>query len=125
MSYKSQFEKNVAKAFKVNGIKFEYEPEVVHFIQPEKKRKYIPDFKVRTKKAGVFLVETKGKLTAEDRKKLVWVKEQNPKLKLILVFMNSRNKLRKGSPTSYGEWATKNGFEWYDFDNGIPNAWKS
>ena len=121
-SYKSQFEKNFAKSLRDSGIKFEYEPLVVSFIQPEKQRKYIPDFRVRTKE-GVRVVETKGKLTIEDRKKLVWVAEQNPKLKLIIVFMNSKNKLRKNSPTTYGQWATKNGFEWYDFNDGLPQAW--
>ena len=121
-SYKSQFEKNFAKSLRDSGIKFEYEPLVVSFIQPEKQRKYIPDFRVRTKE-GVRVVETKGKLTIEDRKKLVWVAEQNPKLKLIIMFMNSKNKLRKNSPTTYGQWATKNGFEWYDFNDGLPQAW--
>ena len=121
-SYKSQFEKNFAKSLRDSGIKFEYEPLVVDFTQPEKKRKYIPDFRIRTKE-GVRIVETKGKLTIEDRKKLVWVAEQNPKLKLIIVFMNSKNKLRKNSPTTYGQWATKNGFEWYDFNDGLPQAW--
>jgi hypothetical protein len=124
MSYKSKFEKNFAKVLKENGITFKYEPMVVAFTQPEKKRKYLPDFELKTKKAGVFLVETKGKLTHEDRQKLVWVKEQNPKMKLILVFMNSNNKLRKNSPTTYGQWATKNGFEWYDFRQGLPEEWK-
>lgn len=121
-SYKSKFEQNFAKSLKDKGIKFEYEPLVVDFTQPEKKRKYIPDFRVRTKE-GVFIVETKGKLTIEDRKKLVWVTEQNPKLKLIIVFMNAKNKLRKNSPTTYGEWATKNGFEWYDYNDGLPKTW--
>ena len=121
-SYKSQFEKNFAKSLRDSGIKFEYEPLVVSFLQPEKQRKYIPDFRIRTKE-GVRVVETKGKLTIEDRKKLVWVAEQNPKLKLIIMFMNSKNKLRKNSPTTYGQWATKNGFEWYDFNDGLPQAW--
>jgi predicted nuclease of restriction endonuclease-like RecB superfamily len=122
-SFKSQFEKNFAKSLRDSGIKFEYEPMVVSFLQPEKQRKYIPDFKIRTKE-GVFIVETKGKLTIEDRKKLVWVAEQHPKLNLIIVFMNSKNKLRKNSPTTYGQWATKNGFTWYDFRDGLPNEWK-
>lgn len=123
-SYKSKFEQNFAKLLRDQGVKYEYEPLVVSFLQPEKQRKYIPDFKLWTKTAGVFLVETKGKLTIEDRKKLVWVAQQNPKLKLIIVFMNSNNKLRKNSPTTYGEWATKNGFEWYDFKDGLPEKWK-
>lgn len=121
--YKSKFEKDVAKAFKVGGIKFEYEPEIIKFLQPEKNRKYTPDFKVRTK-AGTFLIETKGKLTAQDRFKMVWVRDQNPDKKLVLLFMNSNVKLRKGSKTTYGDWARKNNFEFHDFRFGLPDCWK-
>lgn len=123
MAYKSKFELDFAKELKKNGIKFEYEPEVVEFLQPEKKRKYTPDFKIRTKTGVTCFIETKGKLTAEDRKKLVLVKEQHPKKKFILVFMNSANKLRKNSKTTYSDWAKKAGFEWYDFRFGLPKGW--
>lgn len=124
MAYKSGFEKAVAKSFKQNGISYEYETEVVHFVQPEKKRKYTPDFKIRTKKAGVLFVETKGKFTKEDRDKLIWVRDQNPKLRLVLLFMNSSNKLRKNSKTTYADWCKKNEFEYYDFREGLPETWK-
>ena len=32
-----------------------------------------------------------------------------------MLFMNANNKIRKGSPTTYGEWATKKGFIWADY----------
>ena|SRR3990167_580280 len=124
MTYKSQFEKNVAKEFKAHGIRFEYEPEVVRFLQPEKERKYTPDFKIRTKTGITCLVETKGRLTSEDRKKMVWVKEQHPKKKIILIFMNAANTLTKRSKTTYADWARKNGFEYVDFRFGLPKEWK-
>ena len=123
MAYKSGLEKAVAKAFKNKGIKFEYEAEVVHFIQPEKKRKYTPDFRVQTKDGTVLFVETKGRLTRQDRQKMIWVKEQNPKLHIVLLFQNSSIPIQKGSPTSYGDWADKNGFEFYDFRKGLPAQW--
>lgn len=122
MSYKSKFEQDVARAFKQAGIKFEYEPLVVGFTQPAKERKYTPDFRAKTRK-GVLLVETKGRLTRQDRQKLIWVRESNPKLKVILLFMNSSVPIQKGSPTSYGDWAKKNGFEYYDFRFGLPKEW--
>lgn len=124
MTYRSKFEANVAKEFKNNGIKFVYEPEVVHFLQPEKARKYTPDFRVTTKGSrSSFLIETKGRLTAEDRKKLVWVRDQNPKIKLVLLFMDSRKTLTKVSKTTYGDWSRKNGFEFHDFRFGLPKEW--
>lgn len=124
MTYKSKFEKTVAKTFQKQGIKFEYEAEVVPFVQPAKKRKYVPDWKITTSKGDVLFVETKGKFTLEDRQKLVWVKEQHPDKRIILLFMNASNKLRKNSKTTYGEWCDKNGFEFYDVRQGIPASWK-
>ena len=123
MTYKSKYEVNVAKAFKQAGISFEYEPEILKFTQPLKERKYTPDFKIKTKTGVNCLVETKGRLTSEDRKKLLWVKEQHPKKKIVLLFMNSSVTLTKVSKTTYSDWAKKNGFEWYDFRFGLPKGW--
>ena len=120
---RSKFEENVAKAFKQKKIKFEYEPEVVRFVQPAKPRKYTPDWRITTKAGDVLLVETKGKLTVADRQKFVWLKEQHPTMNLVLLFMNASVKLRKNSPTSYGEWATKKGFKWIDWKKGFPKEW--
>lgn len=124
MGFKSGFEASFAKALKANGIKFEYEPMVVSFVQPEKKRKYTPDFKIRTKSKGVLVVETKGRLTRADRQKMLMIRESNPKLNVILLFQNSSIPIQKGSKTTYGDWAKDNGFEFYDFRNGIPKEWK-
>lgn len=122
-TYKSKFEKTVAASLKKAKLAFEYEPTVVRFVQPAKERKYTPDWRVKTKSGDLLFVETKGKLTVEDRQKLVWVKEQHPELNLVLLFMNASVKLRKNSPTSYGDWATKNGFKWFDWKKGLPQEW--
>lgn len=124
LAYKSKYEIQVAKTLRKFGISFKYEPEVVEFLQPEKRRKYTPDFKIEVKGEGPIYIETKGKLTAQDRFKMQWVKEQNPAKKFVLLFMNADVKLRKGSKTTYGDWATKAGFEWYDFRRGLPTKWK-
>ena len=121
--FKSLFELKFSKALTKRGIPFKYEPETLAFLQPEKKRKYTPDFLITTKD-GNFLVETKGKLTAEDRKKMVWVKEQHPNKKIVIVFMNAGNRLTKVSKTTYGDWADKQGYEWVDFRNGLPKNWR-
>ena len=65
--YRSMFEKEVAEKL---GEDVEYEPDRISFTQPEKKRTYIPDFKLRDK----VYVECKGLLSAEDQAKMVWVK---------------------------------------------------
>ena len=75
---------------------------------PERQRRYLPDFI-----DGSLVLEYKGRLDKDDRDKLLFVRETNPGIKIVLIFQRPTNKIRKGSPTSYGEWATKNGFEWY------------
>jgi len=116
MAYKSNFERKVAKLL---GKRVKYEAETIEFLQPEKKRKYLPDFKV---KENVF-IETKGKLDIETRKKHEWIKQQRPEITIYMLFMNAFNKIRKGSPTTYADWAEKVGIEWADFGMGIPKHW--
>jgi hypothetical protein len=114
--YKSKFEERVRGMLPAS---VEYEPDKLKFKQPEATRTYIPDWKV---KDGVY-IETKGKLTPEDRKKMIWVKEQYPDYTFYIFFQNGRVKIRKGSKTSYGDWATKAGFEWSDLRDGLPESW--
>ena len=113
-NYRSKFEQTVGEFLGANA---EHEPEKIHFIQPSKNRLYIPDFKT---KAGVF-IEAKGKWTVEDRLKHLWLREQHPEKRIVLVFMNSNVRLSKKSKTTYGEWATKNKIEWYNWKEGIPS----
>lgn len=112
--YKSKLEIQVAEYL---GDNAEYETEYLEFTQPAKDRKYCPDFKT---KAGVY-IECKGKWTVEDRLKHVWLKEQHPDKRIILLFQNPDVKINKRSKTTYANWATKNGIEWLDWrDRDIP-----
>ena len=104
--YKSKFEQEVANYY---GSKVKYEPDKISFEQPSIKRSYLPDFKI---KENVY-IEAKGKLTSEDRKKHIWVKEQHPEIMIIFLFMNSKNKLNKASKTTYAAWAESHGFPWF------------
>lgn len=113
--YKSKFEKTVGDLL---GTRASYEPDKLRFTQPSKQRVYIPDFKI----AEFTYIECKGKWTAEDRAKHVWVHEQHPEKRIILLFQNSKVRLSKRSKTTYGEWATKNGLEWYDWKEGLPES---
>lgn len=119
--YKSKFEANVAASFRKHKVKFAYESRKFPFVQPAKKRNYTPDFELQ--ETGLF-VECKGKLTKEERDKLIWIKQTYPKLPFVLLFMRARNPIRKGSPTSYGAWATENRFNWLDWDTGDGNCEK-
>ena len=117
-NYRSQFEVSIAELL---GDQVVYEPDKLKFVQPEKNRNYIPDFKVVSN--GIY-IEAKGKFTYEDMDKMLWVKDQHPDKKIYILFMNANNKIRKGSKTTYGDWATKKGFIWADWKTQkVPVDW--
>ena len=115
--YKSKLEQQVALKL---GDKVQYEQRKIKFVQPSKNRVYIPDFNTKNKNK---VIEVKGRLKPEDRKKHLWVKEQHPNLKVYFIFGRPQNKLYKASPTTYGDWATANGFEWIAASDPIPEHW--
>lgn len=114
--YRSQFELGLALSLKERNVEFEYET---------KKLTYIPDPKTYT--PDFYLVETdiyveaKGELTKADRVKMILVKKQHPDLDIRFVFMNSKNKIYRGSKTTYAAWCIRHGFQWAD--KNIPSEW--
>lgn len=72
-------------------------------------QKYKPDFLVPN-----FVIECKGKMTREVRKKLLAIIKSNPDKKLHLVFERPQNKIDRGSKTTYAMWAEKHGIKWSD-----------
>lgn len=94
-------------------LKFEYEPIKLSFTLH---RTYCPDFVI-----GNVLIEAKGLLDADTRQKMIAVKKAHPELDIRIVFMRANNTLSKNSKTTYGDWATKNGFPWAD--GRIPEEW--
>lgn len=111
--YKSNFERDVHAYY---GNKIKYEADKITFTQPAVSRYYLPDFKVYK---NIYL-ETKGKLTLEDRKKHQWIKEQHPEILIIFIFMNSRNTITRKSKTTYGDWADEVGIPYYCWRNNPP-----
>lgn len=108
--FKSDLELFISTVLSKRKKEHEYEPDKISFIQPSKSRHYIPDFKIGEN----LYIEAKGKLDVDTRNKMIWVKEQNPDIKIIIIFAKADNKLTRTSKTTYGQWATKHGFEWYD-----------
>lgn len=110
-SFKSKFEKTVWEKLIKAFPNTKYEPDFYKYVQPAIERTYNPDFK--TGRSKIYL-EAKGKLDLDTRKKMVWFKQSCPNIRIIFLFMNPDVKIRKGSKTTYGDWATKEGFEWLD-----------
>ena len=121
LGYRSGLEEKISEQLNSLQVDFSYETEKIYYTQPPKKRSYKPDF-ITTKKDGNKLyIETKGRLTASDRKKHEWVKDQNPNLDIRFVFTNSNTKIAKNSKTTYADWCNKNGFKFAD--KIIPEDW--
>ncbi len=116
-AYKSGLEEQNAQRLTALGVPVEYESEVIEYEIPAKKHKYHPDFKLPN---GIF-IETKGYLISADRKKHLLVKAQHPDKEVRFVFGNARNRINKGSNTTYAMWAEHNGFKWAE--KFIPESW--
>jgi hypothetical protein len=117
--YRSGLEEVIQNELQSHGIDGEYEKHKVLYTKPITYHEYTPDFRLPN---GIF-VETKGRFVIEDRKKHILIKEQHPQLDIRFVFQNSKNKIRKGSKTTYADWCTKHGFKYAD--KAIPIEWLS
>lgn len=119
--YRNKLEKSVGEQLRAAGVEFDYEGEKVEILIPARKSTYLPDFKAR--KAPI-IIESKGYFYngAQDRQKLILIKEQHPELDIRIVFSNASKPIYKKSKTTYGQWATDHGFKWAD--NGVvPKSW--
>jgi hypothetical protein len=115
--YRSGLEEDVAKALTEAGVPFTYEETKIKYIKPASEHQYTPDFVLDN---GI-IVETKGRFLIADRKKHMLIKRQQPHLDIRFIFSNSKQKLNKGSYTTYAQWCVKNGFLYSD--KTIPQDW--
>jgi hypothetical protein len=115
--YRSGLEEDIDSNLKSQGVNGEYEQHTISYIKPATNHTYTPDFRLPN---GIY-IETKGRFVLEDRKKHLLIKAQHPELDIRFVFQNSRNKIRKGSKTTYADWCVKNGFQYSD--KIIPDSW--
>ena len=129
--YRSGLEVEVAKQLSNNNISFLYEPDwgKLSYKVPVKSRVYIPDFYITTRTGKTIIIECKGIWVFEDRYKHLLIRKQNPELDIRFVFSNSKNKIRKGSKTTYADICDGKGkglFKdviWKYSDKKIPKDW--
>lgn len=111
--FRSGFERTLDTQLKREKVKYGYEtlklPYVIESV-------YSPDFILEN---GV-IIEAKGKLDADDRRKMIAVKKTYPHLDIRFVFMAAQNSIVGGKQTN-AMWAEKNGFPWAD--KRIPEDW--
>ena len=116
--FRSGLEIAISEELDLNKVKYEFESIKLKYTVPEKVHTYTPDFYLKDKN---FFIETKGLFTSSDRKKMRFIKEQHPKLDIRFVFTNSKNKIYKGSKTTYAKWCIQHDFRYYD--RIIPEDW--
>ncbi len=117
--YKSNFELEIAtylESKKIDPVK-SYEVKKISYTIPESTHKYTVDWQL----PNGILIETKGRWTPSDRKKMVLVKAQHPELDIRMVFVNGNNKISKGSKTTYGSFCDKHNILWTS--KTIPEHW--
>lgn len=120
-NYRSKFEKSIAKNLGERKVPFEYETVRIKYTVPSRQSTYTPDFTIGSGNTRI-IIESKGRFrSAEERQKMVLVKQQNPHLDIRFIFQNENVPIYKGSKTTVAEWARKNGFPYAE--KVIPNEW--
>ena len=115
--FRSKFEEMIYEDLSHREIKAEYEPFKIDYTVPESYRKYTPDFVLEN---GIC-IECKGWFPLDERKKMIFVRSSNPDLDIRFVFMDADVKIKKRSPTTLGDWATKHRFMWAR--ETVPKSW--
>lgn len=115
--FRSRLELGIGKSLDQRGVAFDYETIKVAYVVPARDAKYTPDFIL----PNGIIVEAKGIFDAEDRAKLILVREQHPELDIRLVFQRATTAIYPGSPTTLGAWAEKHGFIYANKD--VPDEW--
>jgi hypothetical protein len=108
---RSGLEDRLGAFLRERGIEFSYEEDVIEYNVPEKIGKYKPDFKIEE-----IYLETKGRFTSEDRKKMLFVFRSNPGINLLMVFPKPNNTITRRSNTTYWMWCDKNGIPWISLE---------
>ena len=104
--YRSKLEASMAAILHAKNVAFTYESIRLDYTL---EGTYVPDFILPS---GI-MVEAKGQLRPEDRRKLRAVKTQHPDLDIRLCFQNANEKInRKKNSMRYYELADRNGFKW-------------
>lgn len=129
--YRSKLESEVAKGLEECQVQYDYEPSwgKIDYTIPAKKSTYLPDFYITTKTGRIIVIECKGVWIFEDRYKHFLIKKTRPDLDIRFIFYNSKNKIRKGSKTTYADICNGKGrgyfkgMTWQYADKVIPKEW--
>jgi hypothetical protein len=110
---RSGFERTLAAQMRAENVSFEYETLKIPYTL---EGVYNPDFILEN---GI-IIEAKGLLDRDSKRKMIAVKKQHPELDIRIVFMAADRKIPGGKQT-HAQWADKAGYIWAD--GKIPEEW--
>jgi hypothetical protein len=131
LTYRSGLEVQVADQLNRLKVNYMFEPKdgkIVYEI-PASTHSYTPDFVIATKSDNVIIVETKGIWDYADRYKHLLIRQQYPNLDIRFVVTRSKQRIRKGSSTTYADIcdglgrAPFKGVHWLYADKRVPEEW--
>lgn len=131
MKYRSKLEERVAEQMDSLGVQYEYENKEnkIEYIIPASKHTYLPDFTIFTKTGKRIFIEPKGIWDYSDRYKHRLIKQQHPEHDIRFIFQRSKQRIRKGSKTTYRDICNGcgrgifRGVTWKYSDKLIPEEW--
>lgn len=112
--FRSGFERTLDLQLKKSGVKYEYETMKIEYTLAGT---YNPDFIL----ANGIIIEAKGYMDKDAKRKMEAVRRQHPDLDIRIVFMQADKKMPNSSKQTHGQWATRHGFPWADGE--IPDEW--
>jgi hypothetical protein len=130
-TYRSGLEVKVVEQLNKCKATYEFEPndgKIVYEV-PSSIHSYTPDFVIKTKTGKTIIVETKGIWDYADRYKHLLIRQQHPDLDIRFVFTRSKQRIRKGSSTTYADICEGlgrspfKGVRWIYSDRSIPSSW--
>jgi hypothetical protein len=107
VAFRSGLEESIAKKLLTQGVPIVFEQYTIKYVIPASNHVYTPDLIL----PNGIIIEAKGLFEVDDRKKHLLVKEQYPQLDIRFVFSNPKQKIYKGSKTTYAMWCTQHGFK--------------
>ena len=115
IKFRSKLEESIANLLEGLGVSYEYENERLSYTISHD---YTPDFKL----PNYIYLEAKGYWAAEDRRKILAVKRDNPDIDLRMVFQAPYNTISKKSKTTYAKWCDRHDIPWTSYKD-IPIEW--
>lgn len=116
MGLRSGFERSIVADLRARKVEFTYEELRVPYTLDGV---YHPDFLIVN--SGI-IVEAKGLLDRDSKRKMLAVKAQHPELDIRFLFMEADKKI-PGTKQTHAQWAERNGFKWAE--GQIPEEWVS